>query len=288
MARLVPTYDLYGEDPRTDDVFDIHCETIASRSSTYHWEIGLHRHERVLQFLYIWDGSGDAMLDGEVTHLHPPCVVFVPPGPVHGFRFSRDIAGVVITSTVAAADTLLATRAAQVIQLEAHAADTIYIDQTFHRVAQEYDAARHGRKAMLDAYLAVITALLRRRAGEADNVRSMDSAQQHVAAFSALIAGHFRQQMTVTDYATRLGLSPTHLNRLCRKVTGMSAHDLIITRKIDEARRALSLTGASIQQVSENLGFSDATYFSRCFRLRVGSSPRDYRQAQRTQSVKDM
>jgi len=288
MARPVPTYDLYGEDFATDELFEIHCETIASRSSTYHWEIGLHRHERFLQFLYIWSGSGDALFDGEVRHLHPPCVVFVPPGPVHGFRFSRDVEGLVITTTVAATDTMLAPGRPQVIQLEADGPDTFYIDQTFHRIAQEYDAARPGRKTMLDAYLAIVTALLRRRAGETDTTQTMDSAQQHVAAFSELIARHFRQQMTAADYAARLGLSPTHLNRVTRKVTGLSAHDLIVTRRIDEAKRALTLTGASIHQVSENLGFSDATYFSRCFRQRVGSCPRDYRQAQRAQSAKDL
>ncbi|MGF9564786.1 helix-turn-helix domain-containing protein [Neorhizobium sp. JUb45] len=287
MSRTIPTYDLFGEDRDDSAHFQLHCETIASRSSAYHWEIGLHRHEHFLQFLYIWDGSGDAMFDGATKPLKPPCVVFIPPGPVHGFRFSQDIAGLVITVMAAKLPSLQAGREAQVILLDASGPDTVYLDQTFHRIAEEYDAARPGRTTILDAYLSVVAGLVLRSdspaSASADIV--VDDAQRHVIALNELIGRHFRQQMTAAEYAARLGLSPTHLNRVVRRVTGMTAHDMIIGRSIDEARRALALTGASIQHISENLGFSDATYFSRCFRQRTGMSPSDYRRAQRSQQT---
>lgn len=284
MPRFIPTFDLYGEDRSAEPEFRLHCETVASRSSTYHWEIGLHRHEQFMQFLYIWHGSGDAILEGRTMALTPPCVVFVPPGPVHGFRFSQDIAGLVITAATASRPDG-AERRARVIPLEADAPDTDYLHQTFHRIADEYDAARPGRSDILDAYLSILTALLHRSDAVLANAGLADDAQRHVMALNELIGRHFRQQMPATDYARQLGLSPTHLNRVVRKVTGMSAHDLIIGRTIDEAKRALALTGASIRHISDNLGFSDPTYFSRCFRQRTGMSPRDYRRTQRAQTV---
>ncbi|MDP9836407.1 AraC family transcriptional activator of pobA [Neorhizobium huautlense] len=283
MSHFIPTFDLYGEDRGHEPDFRLHCETIASRSSTYHWEIGLHRHEHFMQFLYIWHGSGDAILDGQTTTLTPPCVVFVPPGPVHGFRFSRDIAGHVITAATASR-TDMAGRDARVIQLEEKSPDADYLHRTFHRIADEYDAARPGRMDILDAYLSIVTALIHRSDAAATKAGFIDDAQRHVLALNELIGRHFRQQMTVSEYAARLGLSPTHLNRTVRKVTGMTAHELIIGRTIDEAKRALALTGASIRHISENLGFSDATYFARCFRQRTGMSPRDYRRNQRMQA----
>jgi AraC family transcriptional activator of pobA len=61
----------------------------------------------------------------------------------------------------------------------------------------------------------------------------------------------------------------------------MSIHDLIMARVIDEARRALVFTTASIQAVADGLGFADAAYFSRSFRKRTGQTPRQYRKAER-------
>lgn len=283
MSRFVPTYDLYGEDRDNSGNFQLHCETIASRSSAYHWEIGLHRHEHFLQFLYICEGSGDAIFETATTPLAPPCVIVIPPGPVHGFRFSRDVVGLVITALASRLPALSMRREPRVVALGAGSADATYLDQTFKRIAKEYDAARSDRANILDAYLAVITALVAQPDETASSEVSADAAQRHVTAFKDLIGRHFRQHLTAAEYAARLGMSPTHLNRLSRKVTGISAHHLIIGRLIEEAMRALSLTGASIHHISESLGFSDPAYFSRCFRLKTGMSPRDYRRAQRSQ-----
>lgn len=281
MRRAIPTYDLYGEDNANRPNFRVHCETIASRSSGYQWEIGLHRHERFMQFLYIWSGSGDAILDGETVALKPPCVIFVPPGPTHGFRFSRDVAGLVITAFDEHRTSSIAARNAKVVFVDPADPETPYLHQTFLRIAEEYDGDRAGRHGLLDGYLAVIAGLVHRHDEDGPDKDAVDNAQRHVARLKELVARHFRQQIPASDYALRLGMSPTHLNRVVRKVTGMTAHDLIMSRSMDEAKQALALTGASVRHISENLGFSDAAYFSRCFRKHVGLSPKDYRRTQR-------
>lgn len=281
MSGTVPTYDLYGESRDPPNHFKVHCETIASRSSSYHWEIGLHRHVHFRQFLYIRHGSGDAMLEGATIPLTPPCVVFVPPGPIHGFRFSRDIDGLVITVMSEQARTALPPampeESAWIMPLHLAQGDEAYIAETFRRIAEEYDAARPDGMAVLDAYLTTLSLLLRRHGASAAPAAAMDGAQRHVAQLMELIGRHFRQKLTAGDYARRLGMSATHLNRIVRRITGMTTHDLIIGRSIEEAKRTLALTGANIQHISDSLGFSDAAYFSRCFRQRTGLAPRDYR-----------
>ena len=95
--RAIPTYDLYGEKNRRFPGFWLHCETIPSRSSLHHWEIGLHRHEQFFQILYIEAGSGDAIFDDVAQAIVAPAVITVPPLSRHGFRFSKDIDGYVFT-----------------------------------------------------------------------------------------------------------------------------------------------------------------------------------------------
>lgn len=286
-AVSVPTYGLYGEQRAERPEFWVHCETIAARSSAHHWEIGLHRHENFFQLLYIRTGSGDALFKGNATALVPPCVVIMPPRVSHGYRFSQDVEGFVVTVV---ADQLRATAgsskstggglwAPQVVALEAE--DQAYLDATIRRIAEEFDERRNSRNDLLEAYLTAAILLVGRAARPVTENAYGDVKRNRVEALKGLIARHFRDQMPAEGYARLLGLSPTHLSRLVREVTGSTVHDLIMARVIDEARRTLVFTPASIQQVAGSLGFSDPAYFSRCFRHRTGLTPGNYRRAER-------
>lgn len=46
-----------------------------------------------------------------------------------------------------------------------------------------------------------------------------------------------------------------------------------------EAKRLLRFTDLTVRQVSRRLGFSDAAYFSKFFRVQSGESPRSFRAA---------
>ncbi|KGE02108.1 helix-turn-helix domain-containing protein [Rhizobium sp. YS-1r] len=288
MLAPVPTYDLYGENRTRRPDFWLHCETIASRSSAHQWEIGRHRHESFQQFLYIRNGSGDAILSASTVTLVPPCVVAVPPGVSHGFRFSRDIDGMVIT-LVAERLRLTAGLAKRpgdwlstprMIPLPA-GQDAGYLNETFSRLFAEFEAQRASRNDLVEAYLTAAILILGRLAGADSSGAAGDVNLARVEALKDLIGRHFRDQLPAEAYAKLLNLSPTHLNRVVREVTGMSVHDLIMARVVDEARRALVFTTASVQAIADGLGFSDAAYFSRCFRKRTGQTPRQYREAER-------
>lgn len=288
MRPPIPTYGLYGESREKRPDFWLHCETIASRSSTHQWEIGLHRHESFQQFLYIRNGSGDAILGSATVVLTPPCVVAVPPGISHGFRFSRDIDGLVIT--------LVAERLRLTAGLAKRPGDWLsnprmialprgedagYLDETFSRLFAEFGAQRNGRNDLVEAYLTAAILILGRMIGTKGEGEVRDINLARVETLKDLIGQHFREQRPAESYAKEINLSPTHLNRIVRDMTGMSVHDLIMARVIDEARRALVFTTASVQSIADQLGFSDAAYFSRCFKKRVGQTPRQYREAER-------
>lgn len=282
----VPTYALYGEDAENHQRFWLHCETIMSRSSAYRFEIGLHRHEHFLQFLYIRDGSGDALLPQGVVPLVPPCVIAVPPGPVHGFRFSRDIDGLVITlapqqlNRIVLADIPRWLRQPMVMPLEPDHADSAFLDTLFYRIAAEYEGQLQGRDALLEAHVASVVLLLSRRMSPLQD-DAADPVARRLEVFRDLVSRNFREQLSVEAYAGMMGISPTHLNRIVRQATGKCTHDMISERLMDEAKRELLFTGYSVQQVAENLGFADAAYFSRVFRQKVGTTPKAYRESER-------
>ena len=291
MGLMIPTFALYGEPHGGASDFWVHCEPIAARSSAHHWEIKLHRHASFFQFLFIRSGAGDALFSNGTVTLSPPCVVTIPPGTVHGYRFSRDVDGLVVTIV---ADRLpltadLAGRSGewlaspQVLFLDE--ADNSYFDATTRRVVQEFQSRRPDRNEFLETYLTMLLMLMKRNGEPQAFPGPGDARVSRVQTLKTLIDQQFREQHPAAHYARLLNLSPTHLNRIARQVTGLTVHDLIIERVIDEARRALLLTHASVQQISDGLGFSDPAYFSRYFRRKTGLAPGAFRRVERKKLV---
>jgi AraC family transcriptional regulator, transcriptional activator of pobA len=83
----------------------------------------------------------------------------------------------------------------------------------------------------------------------------------------------------VADYSRELGVSPGHLNALCRRHLGRSAKQIIQDRLVARSRRLLLYSDESAARVGYALGFQDPSYFARFFRGATGRSPSAFRAA---------
>jgi AraC family transcriptional activator of pobA len=286
----VPTYDLYGENNGARTEFWLHCETIPSRSSLHHWEIRLHRHERFFQILYISAGAGDVVIGDERQALRPHSVVTVPAGLNHGFRFSRDIDGLVVTTLLSSLKTMPGDRSRfgewlakpHVTWLDQGNEDAAYIATTLRRLGRAFEERRQGRNDLLDAYLtSALQLTFRLSLQEEDSQSPAEENERRIELLTDLVQRHFRSRKPASFYAEALGISPTHLNRIVRQVTGRGAHELIARKLVDEAKRELVFTFASVQEIGDRLGFPDPAYFSRFFLKQTGATPRAWRISER-------
>lgn len=79
------------------------------------------------------------------------------------------------------------------------------------------------------------------------------------------------------------GVSPSHLERLCRRATGMSVIQFCRARRIERAKELLREGQLSVTAIAAATGFTSVHYFSRTFKDVVGMSPREY-----VKSIKSM
>jgi AraC family transcriptional activator of pobA len=290
MTKLVPTYELYGENTGRKPDFWLHCETIPSRSSLHHWEIRRHRHESFFQILYIEAGSGDAVFGKQQLSIEPNSVITVPPGIDHGFRFSRDIDGVVITVLISHLKVLPGDRSRlgewlakpHLTRLDMENRDAVYVAQSLQRLGEEFAERRSGRNDLLEAYLTSALQLTARLSSkEREDKGAADESERRMEMLNGLIQRHFRSHKQASFYAQALGISPTHLNRIVRAMTGHGAHELIARKLTDEAKRELVFTLGSVKEIGDRLGFADPAYFSRFFLKQTDKTPRAWRMAER-------
>ncbi|MFN3547797.1 MAG: helix-turn-helix domain-containing protein [Mesorhizobium sp.] len=290
MNRYVPTYQLYGEEIDRKGQFWLHCETIPERSRLHDWEIRPHRHEAFFQMLHISGGNGE-VLAGDAYHgFAAGTVIFIPPGVVHGFRFSRDIGGLVVTvlrerlDIPGAASPHLAAFASQPrIVSDAEKTARLAVD-SLHRIAAEIAGHGIGRLMLAEALVtAAVIDIARASGARAEQPPDPDSRdQQRLERLASLVNAHFREHRPAAFYAERIGISAAHLNRITRARTARSLQDLIAARLMEEARRSLVFTFLPVQAISHDLGFSDPAYFSRFFSRHAGESPAAYRARERT------
>ncbi len=81
------------------------------------------------------------------------------------------------------------------------------------------------------------------------------------------------------DLASAVFLSPSHLSRTFKQLTGISLVDFIQEQKLNAAAKLLISSERTITEIAGLVGFNDGTYFSTCFRNKTGQSPTQYRKS---------
>jgi AraC family transcriptional activator of pobA len=278
----VPVFKLYGETAAWPTPDLIHCESIPERSQLHGWEIKPHRHGDLLQLLYVQGGEAELEIEGQSRRVSSASLQLVPALCVHGFRFSHDIQGYVLSLAQPLVEQLAAPLGPQWLQQPLCfevGEQRRQLDTLFESIAEEYGRPAPARELMLQSLISVLLVAIARRqlAQHAAQGPSGDRGREHVQAFAQLLEAHFREHLPIDHYAARLGLSAAHLNALCRRLAGQSALQLINQRLLLEAKRCLVYTTMTVSQVSDSLGFSEPGYFSRFFKRGSGLSPKEFR-----------
>lgn len=97
--------------------------------------------------------------------------------------------------------------------------------------------------------------------------------------FMQLIVTYGRKWNEVSQYSTELCVTPVYLSRAIKAVSGKTAMEWINEARVSEARIMLRNKDMAIQEISEELNFSDQSSFGKFFKKHTGMSPLEYRRS---------
>ena len=97
----------------------------------------------------------------------------------------------------------------------------------------------------------------------------------------AILAHIHEEDLTVERAAELCGIGKRQLSRKLRS-NGTTIKDEIAYLRQERAERALANSDHRIAKIAENVGFGDATVFSRAFKNWTGQSPQQYRKTHKT------
>lgn len=262
----------------------------------YHFPMGWHFPPDIVPYSMvrlITSGHGVFTVDGDDRAVAPGDVCLIPEGTDLECRSSSpDLSFISVrfaTTLTVGGDDLLAE--AFSVPMVSHPADDATMLAHFEAAEEVWRHATPARSFLATGHLHLIlgTLLAEAHTGSAP-VTPQTTKRRRVAP-----RAHDPRIERVMDHIDRTGRATADLPELCalahmsestlrrqfKEYTGKTLGDYLRDQRMVSAARALLLTDASIGEISAEMGFHDANYFTRTFRKVYGTSPVAYRRAAR-------
>ena len=84
--------------------------------------------------------------------------------------------------------------------------------------------------------------------------------------------------LSVESLTEEIGMSRAQLYRKVTALTGLSGNEFIRKLRLQRAAQLLQQHAGPISQVAYEVGFSNLSYFSKCFKEQFGVLPSEYSQ----------
>ncbi len=180
---------------------------------------------------------------------------FIQPGFVADISFLHTTGNPVVTIPPAALPTVL---------------------HLLHHLEAEQEANRPDVLNMARVYLLALFLELKRFTVPSEKVGPSAAARITQQYKNALIR-HIYEKHHVRAYAELLAVSPNHLNKCVKATTGRSAQDTLDDMVLLEAKALLKQSSLSISEIAFKLGKEDHSNFSRFFKTKTRTTPKEYK-----------
>ena len=136
----------------------------------------------------------------------------------------------------------------------------------------------HGADPDLDLLAAYAYGTLRWQARRGEAEAEDRDAVTPVGRARAHIEKNYGRTVAIADLAEAAAVSPPHLHALFRRELGATPHQVLLDRRLAEARRLLAGTRLSIKEIAFMTGFPEAAAFCKSFKARCACTPGEYRE----------
>lgn len=248
-----------------------------------------HRHDDFLQIQFVETGHFELRLDTVHYRARGPALFLTPPAVPHAFTLSPDARGHVLTMrqnlawSIAERDRSLPDRENPVsfcVEFKGMEGrrQARELSLTFRLLQREMSSDRPGNDTVCAGLAqAILAQSLRAQRQDGPAAASSERDLVRYRRFLQLVEGHFREHWPVSRFAGELGMTEWRLHEIASLCGGTTPKAIARERLLQEAKRQLAFSSASIKEISAHLGFSDSPYFCRFFKRMHGQTPSEYR-----------
>jgi len=250
-----------------------------------------HRHD-FYQVFWMTRGASSFTIDFDHLPIEAHALVFVPPGAVHTFGTLNPGAGFILSfqedfleteghsiNLFQECPTLDPAQFRPVLVVPESSVERV--DCYCKRIFEEFNSKQEGYRAATAALLRLLFVEIRRCLPDHTAPNAFHKYSALTARFLRSLSARPYQLATASEVARFLGVSRSWLNQLVRQETAKNLTEHLRGRLILESKRLLAHSDLNISEIAYQLGFEDASYFTRLFRQVEKSSPREFRERYR-------
>lgn len=145
----------------------------------------------------------------------------------------------------------------------------------------KHDAAFHEEIALLDIRKTLLLIRHHFREQIAVSEEQDQTTKQSIQWLIRQMEMNYYDPLDLTALAKRVHLNPSYLVRAFKSEAGVTPIHYLNKLRLSAAVSYLANTDMGIQQIAESTGFNSIHYFSRLFKQKFGSSPREWREMQK-------
>lgn len=110
-----------------------------------------------------------------------------------------------------------------------------------------------------------------------EDMRSLGSSRAQIRRSIEYINANLASDLPLDDIARAANMSKYHFAKSFRHVVGMPPHQYVVRMRVERARKLLSASPVSLEEVAHRVGYIDVGQFSEQFLKIVGTTPGRYR-----------
>jgi len=108
--------------------------------------------------------------------------------------------------------------------------------------------------------------------------KDIKTTHEIIAKAKQIIAEDLAEELSVTNLAETLYVTPNYFSRLFKRITGEGCNEYIVRKRMEKAKYLLETTTLKMSRIAAMVGYRDTNYFSLAFKRHTGMSPTVYRE----------
>jgi AraC-like DNA-binding protein len=239
------------------------------------------------EILFIQKGKGSFSLDEHKMTIEPGTVIFTSPGQIRRWNVKQAVSGYTLFFekdflNLFFTDDLFLYRFQYFHQYSRPTNMKMPVKifgeilKLVRSIEKEFHHLESDSGHLLRAILYQLLITLNRYYAAAHRVQGDTRIHPDFFRFRSLLEKEFKKHHRVVTYAQMLKISNSHLNKICRQYSGLSAQQMIHNKLISEIKRQLR-SNKSIKEIGYEFDLSDPSNFNRFFKKITGTTAQQYR-----------
>ena len=263
---------------------NLYVNTFQNHLKEHRFIESLHRHDFYVLVLFT-NGTGLHKIDFDTFDITKGSLFLMQPGQIHLWELSSDIDGYIVFFSKEIynlhfrdkkiEEYLFFQSSKNKPELVLNIDEMKQIQPYFELMVNENQEDQLQKKdKMLNLLDCILIEILRIYNIESNHLTS--TYNHKLKEFELLLEQFYKTEKSPSFYADKMAITLKHLNRISKNILNITITELITRRVILESKRIMVDKNKTIAQISDELGYSNYSYFSKLFKKNVGITPTEF------------